>query len=95
MLWGQRGSKNRSHFFKDAKSRPGCTNACARAARGRHGDLLIISITGFDFELDLGFYQIHLKIPSPLSIGNRAWSAVGKAAVGGFVMLVKSETQIT
>ena len=82
-------------FFKDAKSRPGCTNACARAARGRHGDLLIISITSFDFELDLGFYQIHFKIPSPLSIGNRAWSAVGKAAVGGFVMLVKSETQIT
>lgn len=82
-------------FFKDAKSRPGCTNACARAARGRHGDLLIISITGFDFELDLGFYQIHFKIPSPLPIGNRAWSAVGKAAVGGFVMLVKSEPQIT
>lgn len=82
-------------FFKGAKSRPGCTNACARAARGRHGDLLIISITGFDFELDLGFYQIHFKIPSPLSIGNRAWSAVSKAAVGGFVMLVKSETQIT
>lgn len=82
-------------FFKDAKSRPGCTNACARAARGRHGDSLIISITGFDFELDLEFYQIHFKIPSPLSIGNRAWSAVGKAAVGGFVMLVKSETQIT
>ena len=51
-------------FFKDAKSRPGCTNACARAARGRHGDLLIISITGFDFELDLEFYQIHFKIPS-------------------------------
>ena len=82
-------------FFKDAKSRPGCTNACARAARGRHGDLLIISITGFDFELDLEFYQIHFKIPSPLPIGNRAWSAVGKAAVGGFVMLVKSEPQIT
>lgn len=82
-------------FFKDAKSRPGCTNACARAARGRHGDLLIILITGFDFELDLEFYQIHFKIPSPLSIGNRAWSAVSKAAVGGFVMLVKSETQIT
>lgn len=82
-------------FFKDAKSRPGCTNACARAARGRHGDLLIISITSFDFELDLEFYQIHFKIPSPLSIGNRAWSAVDKAAVGGFVMLVKSETQIT
>ena len=82
-------------FFKDAKSRPGCTNACARAARGRHGDLLIISITGFDFELDLEFYQIHFKIPSPLPIGNRAWSAVVKAAVGGFVMLVKSEPQIT
>lgn len=55
-------------FFKDAKSHPGCTNACARAARGRHGDLLIISITGFDFELDLEFYQIHFKIPNPLPI---------------------------
>ena len=82
-------------FFKDAKSRPGCTNACARAARGRHGDLLIISITGFDFELDLEFYQIHFKIPSPLSIGNRAWSAVGKAAVGGFVIVVNYVTKIT
>ena len=92
---GSKRFKKSQPFFKDAKSRPGCTNACARAARGRHGDLLIISITGFDFELDLGFYQIHFKIPSPLSIGNRAWSAVGKAAVGGFVMLVKSETQIT
>lgn len=94
MLWGQRGSKNRSHFLKTPKA--------ARAARmrapvrlGAVTVTLIISITGFDFELDLEFYQIHFKIPSPLSIGNRAWSAVGKAAVGGFVMLVKSETQIT
>lgn len=93
MLWGQRGSKNRSHFLKTPKA--------ARAARMRAPVRLgavtvtIISITGFDFELDLEFYQIHFKIPNPLSIGNRAWSAVGKAAVGGFVMLVKSETQIT
>lgn len=95
MLWGQRGSKNRSHFLKTPKAARAARMRAPRAARGRHGDLLIISITGFDFELDLEFYQIHFKIPSPLSIGNRAWSAVGKAAVGGFVMLVKSETQIT
>lgn len=95
MLWGQRGSKNRSHFLKTPKAARAARMRAPVTARGRHGDLLIISITGFDFELDLGFYQIHFKIPSPLSIGNRAWSAVGKAAVGGFVMLVKSETQIT
>ena len=75
-------------FFKDAKSRPGCTNACARAARGRHGDLLIISITGFDFELDLEFYQIHFKIPSPVSrMANGLGCSRQSRRFGGFAML--------